>query len=198
VLADIVRIIRSFRPDVILTPLRATARPTHGHHTASTVLALQAFTLAGDRRRFPSSSASCRRGSRDASSTTSARREPARLAPSAHALVGVEMTGTDPGAGYLVRVDRSSQPRHAQDARLRPGRSGGGRAEDRILRAARGATRGPRTSSMASTRRGTASRTAAPIGRMTEDVDRALQPEDPGGQRARAAGDPQPTGRASR
>jgi LmbE family N-acetylglucosaminyl deacetylase len=53
VLADIVRVIRSFRPDVILTRFSPRPGSTHGHHTASTVLAVEAFTLAGDPRAFP-------------------------------------------------------------------------------------------------------------------------------------------------
>jgi LmbE family N-acetylglucosaminyl deacetylase len=53
VLADIVRVIRAFRPDVIVTRFAPAPGPTHGHHTASTVLAVEAFTLAGDPRAFP-------------------------------------------------------------------------------------------------------------------------------------------------
>jgi LmbE family N-acetylglucosaminyl deacetylase len=53
VLADIVRVIRSFRPDVIVTRFSPQPGKTHGHHTASTVLAVEAFTLAGDPRAFP-------------------------------------------------------------------------------------------------------------------------------------------------
>jgi len=53
VLADIVRVIRSFRPDVIVTRFSPQPRPTHGHHTASAVLAVEAFKLAGDPRAFP-------------------------------------------------------------------------------------------------------------------------------------------------
>ena len=53
VLADIVRVIRSFRPDVIVTRFSPRPSATHGHHTASTVLAVEAFKLAGDPRAFP-------------------------------------------------------------------------------------------------------------------------------------------------
>jgi LmbE family N-acetylglucosaminyl deacetylase len=53
VLADIVRVIRSFRPDVIVTRFSPQPGNTHGHHTASTVLAIEAFKLAGDPRAFP-------------------------------------------------------------------------------------------------------------------------------------------------
>jgi LmbE family N-acetylglucosaminyl deacetylase len=53
VLADIVRVIRTFRPDVIVTRFSPTPGPTHGHHTASVVLAVEAFKLAGDPQAFP-------------------------------------------------------------------------------------------------------------------------------------------------
>jgi LmbE family N-acetylglucosaminyl deacetylase len=52
VLADIVRVIRSFRPDVIVTRFSPQPGNTHGHHTASTVLAIEAFKVAGDPRAF--------------------------------------------------------------------------------------------------------------------------------------------------
>ncbi|NBS59827.1 MAG: PIG-L family deacetylase [Betaproteobacteria bacterium] len=39
VLADVVRIIRKFRPDVVITRFSPTPSGTHGHHTASSVLA---------------------------------------------------------------------------------------------------------------------------------------------------------------
>ena len=48
VLSDVVRVIRRFRPDVIVTRFPPEPGGTHGHHTASTVLALEAFKAAGD------------------------------------------------------------------------------------------------------------------------------------------------------
>ena len=53
VLSDVVRVIREFRPDVIVTRFSPVGGGTHGHHTASTVLALEAFKLAGDPKKFP-------------------------------------------------------------------------------------------------------------------------------------------------
>jgi len=53
VLSDIVRIIREFRPDVMVTRFSPVPGGTHGHHTASAVLALEAFKLAGDPKAFP-------------------------------------------------------------------------------------------------------------------------------------------------
>jgi LmbE family N-acetylglucosaminyl deacetylase len=53
VLADIVRVIRAFRPDVIVTRFSPAPGPTHGHHTAATVLAVEAFKRADDPGAFP-------------------------------------------------------------------------------------------------------------------------------------------------
>ena len=51
-LADVVWVIRSFQPDVIVT--RFDERPpNHGHHTASAILAREAFAAAADPARFP-------------------------------------------------------------------------------------------------------------------------------------------------
>jgi LmbE family N-acetylglucosaminyl deacetylase len=53
VLSDMVRVIRQFRPDVLITRFSPIPGRTHGHHTASTVLAMEAFKLAGDPKAFP-------------------------------------------------------------------------------------------------------------------------------------------------
>ena len=53
VVADMVRVIRLFQPDVIITRFSPQPGGTHGHHTASAVLALEAFGLAGDPKAFP-------------------------------------------------------------------------------------------------------------------------------------------------
>jgi len=53
VLSDIVRVIRTFRPDVVITRFPPEPSGTHGHHTASSALALEAFKLAGDPKAFP-------------------------------------------------------------------------------------------------------------------------------------------------
>ena len=53
VLSDIVRVIREFRPDVVINRFSTVPGGTHGHHTASAVLALEAFKLAGDPKAFP-------------------------------------------------------------------------------------------------------------------------------------------------
>jgi LmbE family N-acetylglucosaminyl deacetylase len=48
VLADLVWAIRRFRPDVIVTRFPPDGRDTHGHHTASAQLAVEAFHAAAD------------------------------------------------------------------------------------------------------------------------------------------------------
>jgi LmbE family N-acetylglucosaminyl deacetylase len=53
VLSDIVRVIRTFRPDIVITRFPPEPSATHGHHTASSALALEAFKLAGDPKAFP-------------------------------------------------------------------------------------------------------------------------------------------------
>lgn len=53
VLADVVFIIRKFRPDVIITRFPTTGEGGHGHHTASAILAEEAFEIAGDPTKFP-------------------------------------------------------------------------------------------------------------------------------------------------
>ena len=53
ILSDVVWIIRKFRPDVIITRFPITGEGGHGHHTASAILAEEAFNLAGDASKFP-------------------------------------------------------------------------------------------------------------------------------------------------
>lgn len=55
VLADVVWAIRTFRPDIIVTRFATPEKGGggHGHHTASAMLAHQAFALAGDPTAFP-------------------------------------------------------------------------------------------------------------------------------------------------
>ncbi len=50
---DVVRVIRTFRPDVIITRFTTDGSGGHGHHTASAILANEAFDLAADPKAFP-------------------------------------------------------------------------------------------------------------------------------------------------
>jgi LmbE family N-acetylglucosaminyl deacetylase len=53
ILADVVWVIRKFRPDVIVTRFSPEDNLTHGHHTASAILAQEGFKVAADPNRFP-------------------------------------------------------------------------------------------------------------------------------------------------
>lgn len=53
VLADVVWAIRRFQPDVIVTRFPVTGEGGHGHHTASAMLAEEAFAAAADPTKFP-------------------------------------------------------------------------------------------------------------------------------------------------
>lgn len=52
VLKDVVWVIRKFRPDIIITRFSPT-QGGHGHHTASAILAEEAFKISGDEKVFP-------------------------------------------------------------------------------------------------------------------------------------------------
>lgn len=54
VLSDLVFVIRKFQPDIIINRFDArTPGTNHGHHTASAMLSLEAFDLAGNPKSFP-------------------------------------------------------------------------------------------------------------------------------------------------
>lgn len=52
-LADVVAVIREFRPDVVISVFTGTPADGHGQHQAAGILARQAFDVAGDPTRFP-------------------------------------------------------------------------------------------------------------------------------------------------
>jgi LmbE family N-acetylglucosaminyl deacetylase len=53
VLSDMVWVIRKFKPDIIITRFPPGGNGGHGHHTASALLAKEAFTAAADPNMFP-------------------------------------------------------------------------------------------------------------------------------------------------
>ncbi|HMU47701.1 MAG TPA: PIG-L family deacetylase [Chitinophagaceae bacterium] len=53
ILSDVVWVIRKFQPDVIVTRFPTTGEGGHGHHTASAILANEAFEAAANPGRFP-------------------------------------------------------------------------------------------------------------------------------------------------
>ena len=53
ILGDIVRVIRNFKPDVIINRFdHRTPGSTHGHHTSSAMLSFEAFDLAGNSKAY--------------------------------------------------------------------------------------------------------------------------------------------------
>ncbi|HTY40670.1 MAG TPA: PIG-L family deacetylase [Thermoanaerobaculia bacterium] len=52
-LEDAVRIVRRYRPQVVVSVFSGTTRDGHGQHQAAGVIAREAFTAAGDASRFP-------------------------------------------------------------------------------------------------------------------------------------------------
>ncbi|PIB35558.1 LmbE family protein [Reichenbachiella sp. 5M10] len=55
VLSDFVRVYRKHKPDVVVTRFPEDGRGGHGHHTASAILAREAFNLAADPTAYPES-----------------------------------------------------------------------------------------------------------------------------------------------
>ena len=53
ILSDVVWVIRKFQPDIIINRFPVTGEGGHGHHTASGILANEAFIAAADANRFP-------------------------------------------------------------------------------------------------------------------------------------------------
>ncbi|MFD0794638.1 PIG-L family deacetylase [Mucilaginibacter litoreus] len=53
VLSDMVWVIRNFRPDVMICRFPTTGEGGHGNHTASAILAQEAFSAAADPKRYP-------------------------------------------------------------------------------------------------------------------------------------------------
>jgi LmbE family N-acetylglucosaminyl deacetylase len=53
ILADVVWNIRRFHPDIIITRFSPDDHDTHGHHTSSALLAVEAFKAASDPKAFP-------------------------------------------------------------------------------------------------------------------------------------------------
>ncbi len=53
ILADVVYLIRKYRPDVLIARFPPDERAGHGHHNSSAYLAEEAFKISGDPKQFP-------------------------------------------------------------------------------------------------------------------------------------------------
>lgn len=133
VLGDVVRVIREFRPDVIVTRFSPEPGGTHGHHTASAVLALEAFRLAGDSSAYPEQLRSLEPWqprrifvNRGASGTP----------PAALSAVEMAIAGVDPVAGdSFAVVSAASRGMHKTQGfdQIPPGRFGGSARRESFL-----------------------------------------------------------------
>jgi LmbE family N-acetylglucosaminyl deacetylase len=139
VLSDIVRVIREFRPDVMVTRFSTIPGNTHGHHTASAVLGLQAFKLAGDPTAFPDQLKDLTIWQPKRIFTTGfgigmARGGGGGAATQSDSLVRVDVSGTDPVSGLsfgdLSGLSRSMHKTQGFGT-FTPGRGGGGRGGQR-------------------------------------------------------------------
>jgi LmbE family N-acetylglucosaminyl deacetylase len=128
VLSDIVRVIREFQPDVVITRFTTIPGNTHGHHTASAILALEAFKIAGDPTAFPDQL------------TTLKVWQPKRIFSNGFAVglgrnssgvVRLSDSGTDPvsGLSFADLAGRSRSMHKTQGFGNFVGGHGGGRAE---------------------------------------------------------------------
>ncbi len=116
VLGDVVRVIRQFRPDVIITRFSPQAQSgNHGHHNASALLALEAFKLAGDPQAYPEQIAE-----------GLAPWQPTRILQNGGSGFSIAAGGTDPVTGDTVQAiaARTSAQHKTQ---FGPGGGGGGR-----------------------------------------------------------------------
>lgn len=108
VLADVVAVIRRWRPDVVISQFTGTPRDGHGHHQAAGILAREAYVAAADPSRF--------RGQLDAGL---APHQPTRFyqswyrTPDADSLVVLETGWLDPLLGRSrYQIAMASRSRH--------------------------------------------------------------------------------------
>ena len=115
VLADIVRVIRTFRPDVVITRFSPRGGG-HGHHTASAILAVEAFKLAGDPKAFPEQFKDLTpwQPKRILQNGGGAAAAGAAAEAAAPGRCGSRSAATDPVSGEPLGDDRRPQPLDAQ------------------------------------------------------------------------------------
>jgi LmbE family N-acetylglucosaminyl deacetylase len=53
VFGDVIKVVRAFRPHIIISVFSGTSRDGHGHHQVAGMLAREAYDVAGDTVRFP-------------------------------------------------------------------------------------------------------------------------------------------------
>ncbi|HEX8190312.1 MAG TPA: PIG-L family deacetylase [Pyrinomonadaceae bacterium] len=125
VLADVVWVVRRFRPDVMIARFPTTGEGGHGQHTASAILASEAFDAAGDPARFPEQlkdGVKPWRPRRLVWNVFNFRQEAPR---DADKMLSVDVGGYDPllGKSY-TEIAAESRTMHMSQAQGTPGRRG--------------------------------------------------------------------------
>ena len=134
VLADVVWVIRSFRPDVIITRFPTNGDGGHGHHTASAILAGEAFVAAADPARFPEQLKCVKPWQAKRLLWNAWRRTDEAPAPNAKPRLTIDLGGYDPLLGESWAEIAAASPQRCTRARA-------------SARSRRGAGRSPTTSS---------------------------------------------------
>ena len=112
--ADYVRLIRTIRPDVIIT-LPPTGNAGGQHHMASAVITRDAYKLAGDPTKYPGADPAkgCGRGSRGSCITAPASDFPGEPPPAGR-VIARQLRRLRPAARQDLRGDRHRSAQHAQ------------------------------------------------------------------------------------
>ncbi len=130
VLSDIVRVIRLFHPDVLITRFSPTPGGTHGHHTTSAILALEAFKLAGDPHAFPEQNLPPWQPKRIMWNASTFQKDKIK---DPDALLKIDATGKDPVSGEsfhdIASASRSMHKTQGFDTFRMPGGPGDKRVE---------------------------------------------------------------------
>ena len=114
VLADVVRVYRTFRPDVVIAGMNPVQTPgQHGQHVASAVLAIEAFKLSGDPKAFPEQFAEGLTPWQPKRIVQNVRAFGGRGGPDAPGTIRIEAGGNDPVTGEsFVAIAARSRAQH--------------------------------------------------------------------------------------
>jgi LmbE family N-acetylglucosaminyl deacetylase len=126
VLADVVWVVRRFRPDVMIARFPTTGEGGHGQHTASAILASEAFEAAGDPARFPEQLKLGVRPWRPKRLVWNVFNfRPGEVPKDADKMVSADVGGYDPllGKSY-TEIAAESRTMHMSQAQGTPGRRG--------------------------------------------------------------------------
>jgi LmbE family N-acetylglucosaminyl deacetylase len=129
ILSDVVWVIRSFRPDVIILRFSGTPRDGHGQHQVSAIVGKEAYFAAADARRFPEQLKYVRpwKATRLLFNTFSFTREQEKEAASAAGRIEVDLGAYNPilGVSYnqIAGMSRSMHRSQGMGVSQRPGPS---------------------------------------------------------------------------